>query len=57
MRLVTLPGGLVLDPFAGSGSTLEAAVNTGRPAIGVELDRWYLPLIEKRLRRAGAGIP
>ncbi|MBN3005588.1 site-specific DNA-methyltransferase [Chromobacterium alkanivorans] len=32
------PGGLVLDPFAGGGSTLLAARNTARPAIGSEID-------------------
>lgn len=57
VRLVTIPGGLVLDPFADSGATLEAAANTGRRAIGIELDHRYLPLIGKRLRRPGAGIP
>ena len=38
VRLVCPPGGLALDPFAGSCTTIEAAVAEGRDAIGVEID-------------------
>ncbi len=51
IRLVTPPGGIVLDPFAGSGTTLEAATVEGFRSIGIELTPEYLPLIEQRLRR------
>jgi site-specific DNA-methyltransferase (adenine-specific) len=51
VRLVTPPGGLVLDPFAGSGATLEAAQLEGMRAIGIELTAEYLPLIEQRLAK------
>ena len=43
------PGDLVLDPFAGSGSTCEAAVVTGRRYLGVELDAAYHRLASERL--------
>ena len=52
VRLVTPPGGVVLDPFSGSGSTLEAAVLEGFDVVGVEREPRYLPLIEQRLERA-----
>lgn len=53
VRLVTPPGGLVLDPFAGSGTTLQAARDEGFTAIGIEREASYLPLIRLRL---GEGV-
>lgn len=49
----TNPGELVLDPFAGSGTTLAVAKKLGRSAIGVELSRDYHARIGERLE----GIP
>lgn len=49
VALITPPGGLVLDPFAGTGTTLQAARDKGFRAIGVEQDPDYIRLIETRL--------
>jgi transcriptional regulator with XRE-family HTH domain len=52
IKLVTPPGGTVLDPFTGSGSTGKAALLDGFNFVGVELTEEYLPIIEGRLRWA-----
>ena len=49
VSLIVPPGGVVLDPFAGSGTTLQAALNKGFQPIGIEQDADYIKLIEKRL--------
>ena len=50
-RLTATPtGGIILDPFAGSGSTLIAAANVGRKCIGIECDRDYVRIAQARLR-------
>ena len=56
VRMVTPPGGTVLDPFAGSGTTLEAAMLEGFNVIGVEREADYLPLIRARIERATAEM-
>ena len=53
VRLVTPPGGTVLEPFAGSGTTIEAALNEGFNVIGIEMTDEYLPLIMARIERYG----
>jgi DNA modification methylase len=52
IKLVTPPGGTVLDPFTGSGSTGKAALLDGYKFVGAELTEEYLPIIEGRLRWA-----
>jgi DNA modification methylase len=52
IKLVTPPGGTVLDPFTGSGSTGKAALLDGFKFVGAELTEEYLPIIEGRLRWA-----
>jgi len=50
----TIPGEVVLDPFAGSGSTLVAAIGLGRVGQGIELDEGgkVFPLAAKRVEKA-----
>ena len=49
-RLITPPGGTVLDPFCGSGSTGKAAVMEGFRFIGIELNPEYAVIAEARIR-------
>lgn len=51
VRLVTPADGVVLDPFAGSGTTAEACVIEGFDCIAIEREGEYLPLIAARLDR------
>lgn len=48
-RLITPPGGLILDPFAGSGSTGQAAVTQGFRSIMMEQDETFLQDIRNRM--------
>jgi site-specific DNA-methyltransferase (adenine-specific) len=50
VRLVTPPGGTILDPFAGSGSTGRAADIEGFDAILIELNAEYVAIAERRVR-------
>jgi len=51
IKLFTFRGGVVLDPFLGSGTTLIACQQTDRVGIGVEINRDYCRLAAKRLRQ------
>lgn len=64
MLLAKLPGGLIADPFMGSGSTGVACMLSGRPFIGCELDERYFDIACQRIddaqrqgRLIGADIP
>jgi len=50
VRLVTPPGGIVCDPFLGSGSTGMAAVAEGFDFIGIEQDANFAEIAEGRIR-------
>ena len=49
VRLVTPPGGVVFDPFLGSGTTAVATILEGKIATGAELTEDYYPIIEARV--------
>lgn len=56
-RLVTPPGGLVLDPFTGSGSTGRGALLEGCQFVGIELDAEYAAIAAARIRAVQPGLP
>ena len=51
-KLVTPPNGVILDPFAGSGSTLKAAILEGFNCVGIELDAEYMGIAQRRIAHA-----
>ena len=55
-RLVTPPGGIVLDPFMGSGTTGKAALSEGFSFIGIERDPEYYAICESRFNGAQIGL-
>jgi len=53
-RIITPPDGIVLDPFAGTGTTGIAALQEGFSFIGIEQDKEYCALAHKRIEAANA---
>jgi site-specific DNA-methyltransferase (adenine-specific) len=49
-RLITPPGGTILDPFMGSGSTGVAAIKEGFEFIGIEREKEYLEIAIARIQ-------
>jgi DNA modification methylase len=56
VRLITPPGGIVLDPFAGSGTTALAAIQEGCDFILIEREQEYVVIAEARIKHALAEI-
>ena len=56
-RLVTPPGGLVLDPFAGSGSTGKGALLEGFRFVGIERDPEYARIAQARCAAVEPKLP
>ena len=52
--LLPVDGRIILDPFAGSGSTIVAAERMGKQGVGLELSPEYAALAERRLREIAA---
>lgn len=56
IKLLSFKGDTVLDPFAGSGSTIEAAILNGRKAIGIELSENYTSMAIQRAQKAADSL-
>lgn len=57
MVKIVEPGGIILDPFAGAGTTVEAARLEGYPAVGIELSAHYAKTARARVTGADTATP
>lgn len=55
--LISKPGDTILDPYMGSGTTGVAAIKMGRNFIGIERDKQYFAIAEKRIAEAQMQMP
>ena len=59
--IIKCPAGVVFDPFMGSGTTLRAAKDLGRKAIGIEIEEKYCEIAANRMSQSvmnfGANLP
>lgn len=51
IKLMTMPGDVVLDPFMGSGTTGAAAVRENRDFVGIEIDEKYMQIAQERIKK------
>jgi site-specific DNA-methyltransferase (adenine-specific) len=56
MVKIVEPGGIILDPFAGAGTTVEAARLEGYSAVGIELSAHYAKTAKARVTGAGSAV-
>jgi DNA modification methylase len=56
-RYISPPGGVILDPFMGSGTMGLAAVARGRSFVGIERDEGYFAIADRRIAEAQAALP
>ena len=56
VRMFSFVEDTVLDPFCGTGTTMLAAMKTGRNSIGIEIDSNYIDIAERRLRQEAGGL-
>ena len=57
IKLFTAPGGVVLDPFIGSGTTAVAALTLGRRFVGIDINEEYVRLSQERLAKTQSRLP